>query len=973
MYKFKCNFCPRTFQNKTNLKVHIYLHTGEKPFVCECGEKFIRKDYLQRHIVTCASKRPQSTGLCGKCGVFFPKSKLENHKSRCRVKPGSSQLAESPSQSPPHGFSCAYCSSRFLLFSQLQEHFLNAHTLETMDPPVKTSPLQQHLSNIQTIREKPLDDSEPSMSLTSSKSNIPFKSEAGQTRTRLRESPFACQICKKGYWNKTLLRKHFRKCKMNLPEEKKQQADVPLRADIDLALTDSSADDSPEEYLESTELQSKSSQEKKPVVYQCSECDKSFTDGLLLISHLEDHGREEQEKRHNKCTKCGKVFASQANLAKHLKIHESDQLVCTDCSTALSSKSELEIHRKECHDPSNPYSCRLCNYTFKTKVSFCDHCTKEHPNDVFSCHLCKRSYTLRTSLIRHYKDSHSNEQLGQAEKSSSSQSTSESDYNDEHERDTSCDDSDSAPYFPCHVCGKTFSTSESLEDHQRCHLGEKPHECAECGQCFFLAAQLQQHQRKHKSEFQCKICGRGFVSLFTLRKHKHTPGKNRPFQCSKCHLFFKRSSQLAEHMHSHREENFPCDICNRVFLSKSSRAEHRKFHLPNLSDRVQTAVFRKPNKKPSSFLTLPTNEFKYRCGVCCERFRDPEELSEHGCMADIERRYSCLDCDKHFLHPSHLQKHIRTHKQSWSQSEYPCNHCNNSFSSPHEFLNHLRSHDYTSTELQGSTADGGEGFICPICHQCFASAPELAYHFPMHPDGAFQCKLCNIAFPTASDLKEHEVSHVNESTETKCTKCGQCFLGRDAFSKHNCSKKRAIMDTKYSDVKQPKDSTFGDEDEIDVTGEDLCCCSFCPMRFSSKSHLLEHQNTEHPKENPYICEFCGKTFAVQNYLNRHLKRHSQSESAGSTSQEVQRKYWCAQCHSEFDTAKDLSLHLRLHVAEKEVGEHRCDMCYKSFSQLRLLRLHQESHVGQVVYECTECDKAFAFPHLLEEHQQSHAR
>uniref|UniRef100_A0A8C1BTJ4 Uncharacterized protein n=1 Tax=Cyprinus carpio TaxID=7962 RepID=A0A8C1BTJ4_CYPCA len=42
-------------------------------------------------------------------------------------------------------------------------------------------------------------------------------------------------------------------------------------------------------------------------------------------------------------------------------------------------------------------------------------------------------------------------------------------------------DSDSAPYFPCHVCGKTFLTSESLEDHQRCHLGEKPFECEECG------------------------------------------------------------------------------------------------------------------------------------------------------------------------------------------------------------------------------------------------------------------------------------------------------------------------------------------------------------------------------------------------------------------------------------------------------------------------------------------------------------
>uniref|UniRef100_A0A8C4F642 C2H2-type domain-containing protein n=1 Tax=Dicentrarchus labrax TaxID=13489 RepID=A0A8C4F642_DICLA len=62
-------------------------------------------------------------------------------------------------------------------------------------------------------------------------------------------------------------------------------------------------------------------------------------------------------------------------------------------------------------------------------------------------------------------------------------------------------DSDSAPYFPCHVCGKTFPTSESLEDHQRCHLGEKPHECpfkcGICGKTFAVKRYLREHERRH--------------------------------------------------------------------------------------------------------------------------------------------------------------------------------------------------------------------------------------------------------------------------------------------------------------------------------------------------------------------------------------------------------------------------------------------------------------------------------------------
>lgn len=921
---YKCSFCPRTFRTNVHLKAHKRLHTDEKSFVCDCGKTFSRKENLQHHRTICVRKL----------------------------------------QSPSHGFSCAYCSSRFMLFSELQEHFLNAHDLGKNDKPLKTAPLQQHLSDIQNFKENPLDVNEPSQ-----------PSEPSEPK----ESPFTCKICKKGYWNKTLLRNHFRKCRRMVTNNDTLQVEVPLRADIDLALTDSSAEDSPEEYLENTEPQepqepqSKPSEEKKPPVYQCSECDQSFTDGLLLISHLEDHGREEQERRLNKCSKCGKTFPNQARLKIHMRIHESGEFVCPGCSIVLSSMSELETHRKTYHNPSYSFSCRLCNYKFKTKVFLCDHYIKEHPNDVFSCDFCNKSYTLRTSLIRHHKNCPNQNRIEQqkesAEKSSTSLSTSESE-SEENENyvnqidngDSEDSDSDTAPYFPCHVCGKTFQTSESLEDHQRCHLGEKPHECEQCGQCFFQAAQLQQHQRKHKSEFQCRICGRGFVSLFALRKHKHTTGKKRPFQCSKCHLCFTSLSQLAEHKLTHREENFPCDICNRVFVSKSSRAEHRKIHLPKPSISSQAAVVTE-HKKPAPLKTMtPTNEFKYRCGACCVRFRNPEELSEHGCMASVERQYSCLDCDKHFLHSSHLQKHLSTHKQT-SQSSYPCNQCNNNFSSSLDFLNHLKNHDNTSTN---STVRGGPGFICPVCRQCFPSATELVYHFPMHPHGKFQCKTCNMSCHTESKLKEHEKCHLKE---IKWTKKKSSFLGDDTFSKHDCSPKHIeLMNTKYSNVSK-KDVSIGDEDDIDVTGEDLCYCPFCPMRFSSKSHLLEHQNIKHRKEKPFICEICGKSFPEQKHLNKHLKRHSKREPAQSTSQI---KFQCAQCHSEFNSAKDLSIHLKLHAAEKEVGEYRCDMCYKSFSQLRLLRQHQESHVGQVVYECTECDKAFAFPHLLEEHQKSHA-
>ncbi len=48
--RFACEVCGRKFSERTRLRIHSRVHTGEKPFVCEqCGYSCSQRDNLKKH------------------------------------------------------------------------------------------------------------------------------------------------------------------------------------------------------------------------------------------------------------------------------------------------------------------------------------------------------------------------------------------------------------------------------------------------------------------------------------------------------------------------------------------------------------------------------------------------------------------------------------------------------------------------------------------------------------------------------------------------------------------------------------------------------------------------------------------------------------------------------------------------------------------------------------------------------------
>lgn len=188
---FSCPICSATFNCKATLKLHVIGHSGEKQYECDlCQRKFMRRDSLRAHMRKHSGERPFVCDICQ--ANFGQKGSYTMHMRK---------------HADEKRFGCAHCPARYLQRISLQLHLqkhtgIKPHKCETCG---QSFGLKAHLIAHQATHtgEKPYGCPECDAKFAR-KAYVDY-----HMRTHTGEKPFACTICSARFASKKGWKSHM--------------------------------------------------------------------------------------------------------------------------------------------------------------------------------------------------------------------------------------------------------------------------------------------------------------------------------------------------------------------------------------------------------------------------------------------------------------------------------------------------------------------------------------------------------------------------------------------------------------------------------------------------------------------------------------------------------------------------------------------------------------------------------------------
>ncbi|XP_017774046.1 PREDICTED: zinc finger protein 423 [Nicrophorus vespilloides] len=907
--KYKCLHCDSAFARSDHLKIHMKTHDNKKPHQCElCNRGYNTAAALASHQQhhskqeqrRCGSSASRSSAVstpspgnfrCLQCPDTFEKPEhLQNHLqvSHKNISPPASHpnnllmdasfnILKTAIDLPK--IACMYCGKDFLSMNHMYQHIHSEHraifnSISQSFTPLP-SPVMENLSP-KTSRQ----NSSPTY--------------ACDRCTMRFDSPILLQEhIENVHWGPTGLYKYDFTTMSNssgISNEKsshslaatsqskptdlsrKRRSENPLDFKLDKRKADEAALVSKQTSSPSTGSPYESND--KPCI--CSYCYAQMPNFKMFLLHMETHVSMSTPSTPlplstnnviGCCPLCGEPARSTLELGRHIFSHAISNVTarcCHCCKKPFDQIDDLQKHLLEAHSQT-VYKCSICNDIFETQLALQMHFSNKHSPECkhYRCNLCcDQVFHDRLTAELHVNMKHSI----QAPLSSSVR-------NYHHmSRFPEIETRAEFSIYQCPFCQKAFK-DEYL---QYVHILKEHNEVRE-GENYLLDSSNRRipsaspnvaYSKTSSSpdkidlgkigNYSCEICNRSDIAseaeLTAHKKLHHAKTKvgTLSLQCAYCNEHCKSRNDLENHMKSHQvscgKGKHKCNICDEIFTSNGTLAEHKLSHCKIVAGSSCTqckAVLLDEQSfynhqlqhsntsainKQNSQISLPAN-----CIICCQTLQTDVEIKLHAkfhLRHLLQKELICAICNK--MCDNHLLKHVEKNNINVpiciecmkatngsspssliaSQSKlFACLKCSQTFDTEDEIKAHTTEHMMNEEP----------SLECHLCRNVLPSPTKLQVHLIEHNFmgmGQYRCYVCSSVFTTAMGLRTHIIAHGLIHRPYECTDCKMKFFFETELENHRYVHLHPNMYTK--------------------NGSEYFECKSCGRSFNDNIYYKEH-------------------------------------------------------------------------------------------------------------------------------------